>query len=369
MAILRLLPANATEDRDGSDVFGCAYTPDSAFVLTAAWDGVLRVRRAPGGEPVNELRLGTKPLSACATSPDGKHWFAAALDGMLGQWDAATGHQEVLFLAHLRPVSALAFSPDGQTLATAAWDGQVTLWPEARQRNHRTLPGHGDIVAGCCFTPDGRSLLSWGHDRSIRRWDPVRAVQTAVWAGHEDRVTAGAVAPDGRWFASGGRDRLVKLWDLQTGRALGSTSLATEVRACLFLLDGEGLLAIDADGRITIHALPGLERLSELVTEVAVQCARLAPNGAQLVLGGAGGAVRFVAIDGFDSAPLAVTATRASRVTKTLLGRLTGRQRETSVYVCTCPACRRSFELPSAERDHPSPCPGCCRRLRVCAVV
>src|SRR5262249_40474998 len=153
-----------------------------------------------------------------------------------------------LFLAHTRPISALVFSPDGQTLATAAWDGLVILWPESQQRNGRPLHGHTDIVSGCCFTPDGRALVSWGHDRTVRAWDPARARQTASWQAHGDRVTAGTVGPCGRWFVSGGRDRLLKLWDLQAGSEVSAVALAAEVRACLFLLDGESLIAADAGG-------------------------------------------------------------------------------------------------------------------------
>src|SRR5262249_7139991 len=161
--------------------------------------------------------------------------------------------------------------------------------PESQQRNGRPLHGHTDIVSGCCFTPDGRALVSWGHDRTVRVWDPARARQTASWQAHGDRVTAGTVGPCGRWFVSGGRGRLLKLWDLQAGSEGSALALAAEVRACLFLLDGESLIAADAGGRLTVHTLPGLEQVSELTTEVPVQCAELSPGGSQLVLGGSDG--------------------------------------------------------------------------------
>jgi WD40 repeat protein len=370
VATLRLFPAQTDQVSPGSDVFGCAWTPDGQHVLTASWDGGLRVRAAPGGEVTRELRMGNKPLSACAASPGGRYWLAGSMDGMLGQWETPVGRQTNLFLAHTRPISAIVYAPDGETVATAAWDGVLTLWPEGQSRNCRMLYGHTDIVAGCSFTPDGRTLLSWSHDRTIRLWDTKRGQQTGLWQGHEDRITAGAVSPDGQWFVSGSRSRLLKLWDVQAGQEVGTACLAAEVRACLFLLDSEALVAADANGRLTVHRVPDLEIVSEVNTEVGVQCARLAPSGAQLVLGGADGVARFVSVDGFDSAPLAITATRSSRPTATLLGRLLGLSREQDVYLCTCPACRRSFEMSAAPTpDHPSPCPGCRRRLRVCAVV
>ncbi len=370
MATLRLLPAQTDPDSPHSDVFGCAWAPDSEYVLTASWDGVLRARVALSGQLASELPLGTKPLSACAASPDGKRWLAGSMDGMFGQWDPPSGRQLTLFLAHARPISAIVFSPDSQTVATASWDGQVTLWPEAQMRNSRTLYGHTDIVAGCAFTPDGRGLVSWSYDQTIRVWDVTRGREVGLWQGHQDRITAGAISPDGRWFASGGRDCVLRLWDLQAGCAVSSTRLAAELRACLFLLDGGSLVAADGNGRLTVHTLPDLELVSEIDTGVSVLCARLAPSGSHLVLAGADGALRFASVDGFDTAPLAITATRTSRLTASLLERLLGRSREMDVFLCTCPACRRSFEMPTAPApDRPSPCPGCRRRLRVCAVV
>src|SRR5262249_15297079 len=151
------------------------------------------------------------------------------------------------------------------TLATASWDRQVTLWAANQERDSRTLAGHTDIVAGCCFTPDGGTLVSWSHDRTIRLWDAARAKPLAELKGHQDRVTAGGVSPDGQWFASGARDRLVKLWDLKGGSEAGSVQLGAEIRACLFLLDAESLVVVDADGRLTVHRLPELEIQSELV--------------------------------------------------------------------------------------------------------
>jgi WD40 repeat protein len=195
-----------------------------------------------------------------------------------------------------------------------------------------------------------------------------RAQPLNVWNGHLDRLTAGDISADGRWFASGGRDRLVKLWDVKAGTELGSVSAGAEVSACLFLPDDESLVIADTRGRLTLYALPGLEKCAEAYAGAPVLSARRSPDGAQLALGCGDGLVRFVEVDGLGDATLTVLAARAFRPPTSLFSRLLGRGRPHPVYVCTCPSCHRSIELP-ADAGDPAQCPGCHRRLHVCTVT
>ena len=43
-------------------------------VLSAGWDGNLRLWEASSGRHLTALRAGPKPLSACAFTPDGRRW-------------------------------------------------------------------------------------------------------------------------------------------------------------------------------------------------------------------------------------------------------------------------------------------------------
>jgi WD40 repeat protein len=346
-------------------VFACAYAPAGDFALSGGWDGQLCLWEAASGALVTAFTAGQKPVSACAVSPDGRYWLSGSMDGMLAHWDAQTQQRESIFLAHNRPISAMVFGSDGRTWATASWDGNLALWDRKREREGRTLTGHQDIVAGCRFSPEARMLLSWSYDGTLALWDVERAERQARLVGHTDRLTAGAYAPDGRWVVSGSRDRMVKLWDLHTGGEAASCTLKAEVRACLFLLDCELLAVVDAQGRLSLHGVPDLQERAELVTGLRVQCAEVAPTGSQIVMGCEDGAVRFVAIDGFDSQPLAVTAGQVSRRQATRMERLFGRSHVTRSYVCTCPVCRRTFELPNGAPGQTVPCAGCRRHLRI----
>jgi WD40 repeat protein len=262
-------------------------------------------------------------------------------------------------------MSAITYAPDGNLLATASWDRSLILWNLNRERQGQTFIGHADIVAGCRFAPGSRLLLSWSHDRTLGVWDVATIQRQAQLSGHSDRVTAGAVSPDGTKAASGSRDQTLKLWDLQTYREVASRTLAAEVKACCFLLDGESLVAVDAQGRLTLHSLPELEVRTELATRLPVQCAALAPSGERIALGCENGQVHLVAVEGFDAAPLFVSATKTSRRTATPLQRLFGKHRLIHAYLCTCPVCRQAIELPAGDFERPLPCPGCRRQLRI----
>ncbi len=351
------------------EVFGCAYTPDGAFLLSGGWDGQLRLWEVASGEEVLAIPVGKKPVSACAVSPDGRYWLSGSMDGMLAQWEARSQQQESIFLAHNRPISAIVFGGKERTWATASWDGNVILWDLTHQRQGRTLEGHKDIVAGCRLTPDARGVVSWSYDGTLGLWDVVRGHRLGKLLGHHDRVTAGAVSPDGRWAASGARDGTVKLWNLHNQTPVASQTLAEEIRGCFFLLDCESLATVDCQGRLVLHSVPELQPAAELVTKLRVQCGELAPSGSQIALGCEDGRIRFINVEGFDSAPLAVRVLQTSRRQATALEKLFGRSHITHAYQCTCPVCRRDFELPTGNVGQAVPCPQCQRHLRVSTIT
>jgi WD40 repeat protein len=63
-------------------------------------------------------------------SPDGARLLTAGFDGTLRVWDAATG-ELALLLDHRATVNGAAWSPDGSRIASVAANGTVRLWDAA----------------------------------------------------------------------------------------------------------------------------------------------------------------------------------------------------------------------------------------------
>jgi WD40 repeat protein len=288
---------------------------------------------------------------------------------MLSTWDSMNQQRVSIFLAHTRPISGIVFDPDGQNLATSSWDRSLGLWKVQREREGRQLAGHQDIVAGCRFTPDGKTLLSWSHDGSLRLWDVANGKQSGQLPGHEHKISAGAISPDGHYAASAARDGVFRLWDMTTQQEVAATSLNFETRSLFFLLDGESLVSVEANGRVAIHTVPQLMEVGEFNVRLPLQCAALSPNGEQIALGCDDGKLRFLSVDGLEQSAFFVTATRTSKKTTTVLGRLFGKTKVQHSYTCTCPACRNAFQVPDDSTQQPRHCPNCKRQLRLSAAT
>lgn len=355
---------SGSEGGHGGEVFSCVYSSDGAFVLSAGWDGCLRLWQPSPPQLVTSLHASLKPLSACAFAPDGSAFVCGSMDGMLSWWDAVSHQRGQNFVAHIRPISAIQFSPDGRYLATASWDRKLLLRRVGEENAGQPLSGHRDIVAGCRWSADSNQLLSWSHDATLRLWDADSACQIAVLDGHADRVTAACLSRDGQWAVSGSRDGVVKLWDLRRYGEARSMQLKEEVRGCWYLGDGASLLMVDAEGWMAVWSLPDFEMQTELFSGIRPQCGDLSPMGSELVLGSDTGLLHFVALDGTADAPLPVTALPAFKPKSGVITRFLGKRKCQLAYQFTCPACGHGAEIDSLPREA-VPCASCNRLLRI----
>jgi WD40 repeat protein len=175
-------------------IWNVAYSPDGRWIATGYASGTYggnvtlwRVDLPTTGNPIQVTPVVTFTehtgyVMGLAFSPDSRYLASAAWDGTSDIWSTET-LTTVLETPLYHPndvfVYSVAFDPqyaDGYGfLATGARDGRVRLWqlenfPEREPVLIAELGGHTDLVWSVSFSPDGKYLASSSWDRTIRRY-------------------------------------------------------------------------------------------------------------------------------------------------------------------------------------------------------
>ena len=121
-ALIRTLSGHMNEVR------GCAISPVGDFIVSASWDGTLKVWDARTGEERRTLRGHTGKVYMCTISPTGDYIVSASGDKTLKVWDARTG--ACLSTLYVNGwLFACAFHPDGEHIVAAgAGDVYFLRW-------------------------------------------------------------------------------------------------------------------------------------------------------------------------------------------------------------------------------------------------
>jgi WD40 repeat protein len=83
------------------------------------------------GAVVRTLAGHTKTVAACAFSPDGRLIVSASFDGTLRLWDVTTGQSLRTLEGHAWYVNTCAFSVDGRRIVSGGNDKTLRIWDAA----------------------------------------------------------------------------------------------------------------------------------------------------------------------------------------------------------------------------------------------
>jgi WD40 repeat protein len=120
----------ASGHRDAVSVI--AYSDDGRFLVTAGYDGVVRMTKRIGDRCVWTVRLTPKRIQSAAFSPDGRALaLGMAFSGNVPLLDVQTGRLLGTIPAHKTTVTRVHFLSDG-TLMTSSHDGTIRAFIEAQ---------------------------------------------------------------------------------------------------------------------------------------------------------------------------------------------------------------------------------------------
>jgi RNA polymerase sigma factor (sigma-70 family) len=203
--------------RHQNTVRAVAYSRDGTRLISASWDGTMRVWDAETGRELHRFRQ--PEASSAAIAPDGKTVASGGMDKSLHVWDLTTG-KELLQVGDLEnSVMALQFAPDGKSLATLS-SPIIRIWDLTSGKETARFTGPAKGVYSIAFSSDGKLLAGGCEDKTVRIWDTGSGKELRRLEGHADLLYGVAFAPDGKTLASSGRDgdRTIRLWDVATGQ-------------------------------------------------------------------------------------------------------------------------------------------------------
>lgn len=248
-------------------VVSVTYLPDGKSLISAGWDGSIRVWEAASGREIRRIGTGAGSPVSAALSPDGK-LLATCARGSRRLWDVRTGR---LRWEQKRPVAesgSPAFSANGRILAWGGWTyksvmrnndqpvTRITGYAEFVDRPTRKTVARFTIphsrVGRVFLSPDG-TLAAFGVESSIRVIELPSGRMRIPLERHTNGIRALAISPDGTRLASGSVDGEILVWDLPNGKLLRTLKAHTDaVYAVVFSPDGKRIASGGPDQTIRL---------------------------------------------------------------------------------------------------------------------
>jgi guanine nucleotide-binding protein subunit beta-2-like 1 protein len=214
-------------------------------------------------------------VQAVTLTMDSAYALTASWDGTLRLWDLATGKSRQTFIGHTKDVLTVAMNPLTFKILSGGRDKSIRLWNvigECKATIDSPAAGaHTDWVSAIAFSPkmgeDVAVSASW--DKVVKVWD-CSGVGTPLLrynlTGHTGYLNTVTVSPDGSLCASGGRDGSVHLFGLVEGRKLYELNGGSVIHSVVFSPTRYWLCAA-TDKNVTIWDLESKEVVATLEPE------------------------------------------------------------------------------------------------------
>ncbi len=260
-------------------IYGLAFSPDGARILTASWDKTAKLWDAASGKLIAAFDH-QGAVNTAAFSPDGTRILTASADKTAKLWDAPSG-KVISSFSHEGTVNAAAFSPDGARVLTASADKTAKLWDAISGKLIASF-SHQDEVNDAVFSPDGARILTASADKTAKLWDAVSGKAIASFY-HQANVYHGVFSPDGAWILTASLDRTARLWDAASGKLITSFEHQNAVRWAVFSPDGAWILTASVDKTAKLWDAASGKLIASFDHQDVVVDAAFSPDGARIL--------------------------------------------------------------------------------------
>jgi WD40 repeat protein/class 3 adenylate cyclase len=235
-------------------IVSVAFTPDGKGIVTASFEGALRVWDAASGA-ILQTFTGQPSGRNLAIAPDGRTVVSGNDTGSVAAWDLS-GEQQ---LSHAFRWNTPAMScgttpcfvinPQSTLMAAGQADGTVALLDLDSGRRVDKLPARsGPTADALAFFPDGRRLMVGGAAGIVNVWD-VHSRTVVRTLRFEDPVYWAAVSPDGELVAietqaQDSPGAALEVQDAASGETLYSRKLRNGRGSLYFSPDSRRLAAV-----------------------------------------------------------------------------------------------------------------------------
>lgn len=146
------------------------FLPDGKGVLTASYDGSIRLFDAASGELEREIHAHGWGINVIKAMPGGETVLFGATDGAVGLVSIAAGEEVKVLPPHERPVLSLTLSEDGTKAASGGGDGKIRFISTLDWALEEEFENPYGPVWGMAITPDNKAVLYAGLDDHVKAW-------------------------------------------------------------------------------------------------------------------------------------------------------------------------------------------------------
>jgi WD40 repeat protein len=175
-----------------------AVTPNSGKLISAGYDGKIRVWDVTGEQPKDYVivSLGRRASTALLNS-EGTRLAVAGTDGKAAGWveliDVTTGSRLLNLRLSLSPVARVAFHPTDQILIIGSENGAILLWDLRHSEViGEPLKSGNRMLNDLSISPDGRAIAAAYKDGSVILW----SLDLDKWRLVACRIANRTLAPD-----------------------------------------------------------------------------------------------------------------------------------------------------------------------------